>query len=261
MKNAHDTEHRQCRHHRRCHRQSHRRRGSRGGFTLAEIVIAIALTAALLTGLTMTTVNILGVWTAQAEAPLFDRHVDGLRRMLEECVAETTDSASGTGTSVFATAVGTAAARNATAAGNTGALRTASAVFTQPPSAAGVERAAYLRITGAPPVLICDTAPTGFIHAWLVAENNELALYWQTDAERTNSSDDAHRLLLSPHLAGVSYLGYNTANNEWLEVEPEDTSNIPTGTALFMRLEFSDKGQTRSFTLVLSEAAPHNLNY
>jgi len=239
---------------RRCRRRS--------AFTLVELVVAIGLTAILLTGLSIVTANILGFWAEQAEDPLFDRHIDGLRRALEECVAQTVDYDSGAATAAAQTSASTASGSTTAASTvNPGALRTVSRVFTEAPSSTGLTRAPYLFITGAPPFLVGDTLPAGYARAWLAAENEELVLYWQTTTERTQTPDDTHRFVLSTYLSDMTFTAYNATNDEWQDVDPDDTSSVTSGSAVFMKLEFSHRGQIREFTLPLTEATPHNLNY
>ncbi|MDR2982645.1 MAG: prepilin-type N-terminal cleavage/methylation domain-containing protein [Puniceicoccales bacterium] len=206
-------------------------------FTLVEILIAIAMTALLLTALSMLTFQVMGVWASQAEDPLFDRHVDGLRRALEECVAETADSANSQGN-----------------------IRATNTVFRQAPSTVNADSPAYLRITGAPPFLVSDTMPLGNIHAWLAFDPADgLILYWQTDYERSQNQDATHRQVLSPWVESVTYFSYNSNDNAW--DESDNPSSIRTGSSIFMQLNLNHRGQTRKIMLPLTDAAPHNLNY
>ncbi|MDR2863206.1 MAG: prepilin-type N-terminal cleavage/methylation domain-containing protein [Puniceicoccales bacterium] len=212
---------------------------ARHAFTLMEVLIALALTGILMTALSMVSFNVLSVWVRQAEDPLFDRHTDGLRRALEECLAETTEAADSVGT-----------------------VRTASAVFSVAPGSVGVERAPYLRITGAPPFLISDTQPLGFVHGWLRVEDDAgLVLYWQTDDERRENADATHRLVLSPWVDTMQLFSYDTTNDIWDEADGESPSTVPSGAAVFMQLNLNHRGQTRQIMLPLSENVPHNLNY
>jgi prepilin-type N-terminal cleavage/methylation domain-containing protein len=211
----------------------------RSGFTLLEVLIAVALTGILLTAMSFLSFNVLGVWASQAEDPLFDRHVDGLRRALEECVAETAD-----------------------AANSAGRARAANTVFSVAPTSAGVERAPYLRITSAPPFLVADTLPLGFVHGWLLVEGDAgLVLYWQTDDERRENIDATHRLVLSPWVVDMHALFYDTANDEWADADSEDPSSVTSGASIFLQFTLNHRGQTRQIMLTLSDAAPHNLNY
>ena len=146
-------------------------RKGKSAFTLVEVLIALALTGMLLTGLTMLTFQVMQAWARQAEDPLFDRHVDGLRRALEECVAETADASNARG-----------------------ARRAINSVLTQPPGSVNASRAPYLRITGAPPFLTGETQPLGDVRGWLVFEEGSgLVLYWQTDNERQDNQDEIGR--------------------------------------------------------------------
>ena len=203
------------------------------------MIAAIGFTAVLLSAITFVTFNLLGTWADQAEDPLFDRHVDGLRRALEECIAETNDNASN----------------------GSGQVRTASAIFSAAPGDVGAEYAPYLRITGAPPFLQGDTQPMGYVHAWLRLDNSGLSLYWQTDTERRETPDSTHRLILSPWASGMIFTAYDKTNNTWQDVDGNDPASIPAGTSIFVQLSFNHRGQTRQFSLPLADASPHNLNY
>ena len=244
------------------------KRRRRRAFTLLEILTAIALTGILLTGVTMVSFNILEAWSSQAEDPLFDRHVDGLRRTLEECLAETNDSASGATDTSNSTRVGpavpntNATTRRSGASATSSTLRTPQAVFSEAPSSVGVTNAPYLRITGSPQFLPTDTLPLGYVHGWLRVENEEgLVLYWQTDDERTTNRDDTHRVILSPWVTEARFNAYDDTNDTWTEIDPEDPDTIENGSAIFMQLTLVHRGQTREVILPLADSAPHNLNY
>jgi prepilin-type N-terminal cleavage/methylation domain-containing protein len=236
-------------------------------FTLLEILIAIALTAILLTGISMVSFNVLEAWASQAEDPLFDRHVDGLQHALEECLTETNDSASGTniGSATTGTRPGSTAGNSGAStrrSGSTSTLRTPKAVFSAPPASVGVANAPYLRITGSPQFLPSDNQPLGYVHGWLRVEGEEgLVLYWQTDGERTENRDDTHRLILSPWVTEARFSAYSDNNDTWTEVNPEEPETIESGSSIFMQLTLLHRGQTREISIVLADAAPHNLNY
>ncbi len=209
----------------------------KSAFTLVEVLIALALTGMLLTGLTMLTFQIMQAWAQQAEDPLFDRHVDGLRRVLEECVAETVD-----------------------ASDSQGARRAINSVLTQPPGSVNVSRAPYLRITGAPPFIAGETQPLGDVRGWLVFEEGSgLVLYWQTDTERQNNQDATHRLVLSPWVTDMRYAAYENSAKSWSE--ETDPNALSTGMSVFLQLNLEHRGQTRRIFLSLADTAPHNLNY
>jgi prepilin-type N-terminal cleavage/methylation domain-containing protein len=245
------------------HTLRHRRAAA---FTLLEVIIAVALSGILLTGVAMVSFNLLEVWSSQAEDPLFDRHVDGLRRTLEECIAETNDFASGsTPGASTTTGGGNAGGGNATSragSSSTSTVRSPSAVFSAAPSSVGIANAPYLRITGAPQFLPSDTLPLGYVHGWLSVEDGEgLVLYWQTDDERTESREDTHRLILSPWVTEARFDAYDATNNVWTEIDSADPTSIESGSAIFMQLTLNHRGQTREISIVLADAAPHNLNY
>jgi prepilin-type N-terminal cleavage/methylation domain-containing protein len=230
---------------------------SKRAFTLVELVIAIGITGFLLSAVFLVSTQILTVWSEQAEDPLFDRHVDGLRRALEECVVETDEAAAGAGATAATAATGAGAVVS-----TSGRVRAASSVFTAPPREANVEFATYLRISGSPPFLAGATWPLGFVHAWLVFEvESGLVLYWQTDDERRQAQDSARRLILSPWVENVSFSAYDPANDEWLEFDNPAPEQVPSGAAVFMKIDFSHLGQTRQITLSLTDSIPFNLNY
>jgi prepilin-type N-terminal cleavage/methylation domain-containing protein len=238
-------------------------------FSLFELLLAIAISGVLLTGVAHVTFNMLEAWSGQIEDPFFDRHVDGLRRALEECIAETNDSASGATASAAAIAGAGNAASGAeantgrtTTATATATVRAASAIFSTPPTSVGVSRAPYLRITGAPGFLLADEQPVGYVHGWLnLEEGTGLVLYWQTDSERTASNEDTHRLVLSPWATEARYMAYSESAEEWVDVDPAAPEDIESGAAVFMSLSFSHQGQKREILLPLSDSAPHNLSY
>jgi prepilin-type N-terminal cleavage/methylation domain-containing protein len=221
-------------------------------FTLVELLLATALTGVLLTGVAAVTFNMLEAWTAQIEAPAFDRHVDGLRRALEECVAETNES----------TAVLTEREIGGTIPIPATTVRAATAIFSTPPTSVGVEHAPYLRITGAPGFLLTDSQPVGYVHAWLAVEGGAgLVLYWQTDDERTAGAEDTHRLVLSPWVTDATYKAYSETGGDWVDVDPTNPEAVESGSAIFMTLKLVRDGQTREILLPLADSAPHNLNY
>ncbi len=209
----------------------------RKAFTLAETLVAVALLGTLLAVLATLAFQLMGYWAAQTEDPLFDRHVDGLRRTLEECIAETTESENTRGTP-----------------------RTAANVFKATPDGGELP---YLRITGSPEFLLSDTRPLGNIDAWLeFRQGTGLVMRWRTDAEKRDSPAGVHEFTLSPWVAAISFSAYDGENNAWTELgESPKAGDVTGNSSIFMKLTLNHRGQIREISLPIADAAPHNLNY
>jgi len=169
-------------------------RGPAGGFTLVELVLALAILAMLLVALLTFVFSMGELWGHGREQRLFEQHVNAVARHVE---------------SLFRRA----------------ALPTDGAMLAEPFAVREVRTAGV----GTPVLLSLDlpegdrlfqwpAVPLPDVRAWLAVEPGEgLVIYWQSNLEADRDTQPARRVLVSPLVTGIRYLYFDPAGGRWDE--------------------------------------------
>lgn len=194
----------------------------RRGFTLIEVLMAIALFAGFLSAAVAILFQVSFAWSSQADDPIADRHADGLNRFLRRVIAD----------------------------GGSAGLRA-------PTSAQVSEEHALLRVSppGDLPIFEDRTTSGGAIEARLsMPPEGGLWLVWNTVGERTRNTSQPHRTRLSPWVTEAKLMVYEPANSRWNEYVPGDTNAGGFGAATALRvlsLKVVHRGQERRIEIPL----------
>lgn len=199
----------------------------RRGFTLVEVLVALALFAALLAASTAVLVQVSAAWAAQADDPIVDRHAEGLERFLRRVFSES--GAAGV----------TAPAQDRLSEG----------------ALLGVLPPADLPWTN----LLATSG--GTVRGLLVMpQEGGLWLYWNTSGETTLGVTESHRVMLSPWVTAATVYIYDTNDLKWVPVEPgssvDNVGGAGTATASrVLRVEINRSGQSRILEIPIPKAA------
>ena len=200
-------------------------RRSPRAFTLIEMLIAIALFAALLVAATAVLIQVSEAWASQADDPIVDRHAEGLERFLRRVVGE------GGATAIKA-----------------------------PTDDQISQEGAFLVVTPPADLPWTDVQAQGggTITGRLAMPPNDpgLWLYWSTSREISLNLSDPHRIRLSPWVVNAQVYIYDSANTKWVPVDAsnpvDNVGGVGTATASrVLRLEIVRSGQARTLEIPL----------
>jgi prepilin-type N-terminal cleavage/methylation domain-containing protein len=198
------------------------RRASRG-FTLIEMLVAIALFGMLFSAIVVVLVQVQTAWVTQIDDPVADRHVDGLDRFVRSAFVES-----------------------------------GPAGVTEPNDEQRSQENAFLSLTVPSdlPWIGLLAQDGGAIEARLAMAKDGpgLWLYWNTARERTAKNLQAHRMLVSAWVKAARIYVYDTDSTTWTESVPgaqsAGTSGAGSATSFrVLQLEVDRAGQTRTLRI------------
>lgn len=188
------------------------------GFTLIEIILAMAVTGLLLTGAVSWLFSLSQLWTQRNGTHDFDQHVEGVRYFLGRCVDQS---------------------------------RPLTATETNPVSwerlpGESEREDPYLtvRLKEPPALLISGDTPLSGLYLHFVFDPDEgLSVIWHSQMEKIEKPEDTRRTLISPFVVGMEYAYYDVTRKQW-EILEEPKKEVQTLILPdFLRLHFeSDAG-------------------
>ena len=165
---------------------------NRRGFTVIEIVMAMALVGLVLVGLNTFIFSMSELWGKNTDVRLFDQHVRAVTRFLQkEMVRATLPPAA----SVNATPVGV-----------------------QPVTASGVGQenlVTYVELTGSRILTWPGPALPEVSCSLQVRRDKGLYMLWHSDLENHYNDDPPRETLVSPFVTGLAYDYFDTDFNKW----------------------------------------------
>ncbi|HEY4990371.1 MAG TPA: prepilin-type N-terminal cleavage/methylation domain-containing protein [Opitutaceae bacterium] len=165
---------------------------NRRGFTVIEIVMAMALVGLVLVGLNTFIFSMSELWGKNTDVRLFDQHVRAVTRFLQkEMVRATLPPAA----SVNATPVGV-----------------------QPVTASGVSQenlVTYVELTGSRILTWPGPALPEVSCSLQVRRDKGLYMLWHSDLENHYNDDPPRETLVSPFVTGLAYDYFDTDFNKW----------------------------------------------
>lgn len=201
-------------------------------FTLLEVLIAIALSALVLSAAALLLTTMSGIWHDRRSGDPFTEHIAGLRTFLQTMVDRSEVDASTT-----------------TGAANTGAgVGAAATLWTHPPGYPDFDPP-YLTfgIPDPPALLLAGGPPLPALRAWLVPVPNEgLFLLFHSRLEEASETDDLRFRLLSPWLESVAYAMFDPENDSWeetTEVPLDDSRNPAVPGALLLNFRLGEQAE------------------
>lgn len=169
----------------------------RRGFTLIEIICALAIGSMLLAFATQFLVDINRDWAVRDEARFFEEHVDGVVRFLDGMLRK-----------------------------NIGDHRLSEEerypVLEYPPGMPDLgEPVIKFRFVEGSPLLVAPDDPPGPVTAYFAIEEEEgLVIYWHSDLRpEIDDVSEMNRTLVTPWLAGGSFIYYEEEDEQWEEEE------------------------------------------
>lgn len=211
-----------------------RRRGTRlrSGFTLLEVLLAVALGAMVLTAMTTFLFSMAELWGVGSNERLFEKHARGVSRFLEN-------------------GFHTASQRYDEAAGGNESL------FWMNWEGDDTRRESYLsfELKKSPGALVWPENPLPHVVCSLEFDEDEgLFLLWRSRLEEAFDEDPPRRTLISPFVKAVEYhyINYEEENPEW-EIEERPLQEADESYLMPERivLKFRFKGEEVKRQLIL----------
>ena len=207
-------------------------RCGRRGFTLWEILLALALTGLVLVSLNTFIFSLGELWGRGGEARLFDRHVQAFSRFLEEEVRTAALPPAGT------------------------AEQPAVVVREMQVPGGGREQVVSFLLPAGSRVMVWPERPLpDVVSGLLLREGEGLWLLWHSVWEERFLSDPPRATLLSPWVTGLAYDYYDTETERW-KTEPH-LRRLTAGdyeTPRRLRLSFAYGKLTRESIILLPAA-------
>jgi prepilin-type N-terminal cleavage/methylation domain-containing protein len=209
------------------------------GFTLIEVLLALALLAGLLLSINQFVFSITEAWTKNQDRFVFVQHTRAVTRHLDAMLQAAADRSRASGTTSGAPAI--AELRLPEGAGTAELL-----VFDLP------EGDRLFTGPGASlPEVRCALG-------W--SKDEGLVLYWKSRLEEDFATGDPRMVVVSPFVTGLSYDYYDTTNQTWTteeELQLDATGNYELPRRL--RLHFSRNGREIEEIIALPDRTQEGL--
>ncbi len=243
------------------------------GFTLLEVMLALAITGFVLAAAASLLVSVSNIWTNRQDRHFFQEHVDGVTEFLRASLSEAgtsvrreestapepgasaptpnPDLVDGEVSISIHRAVPRGRAPNQAKPSSTGLVQVIDdpIVWKQPPGFASYrEPLLSFSLSRQPPLLVnLENAPALGVEAFLYFTQQEgLSLLWFSSLqESAEDEQDLRRTMLSPFVRAIQYVYWDERFERW-EVEdqpreePADTYLLPR----FLKLMFEHEGIT-----------------
>lgn len=198
------------------------RRRRAGGFTLIEVLLAIALLAALLAALNQFVFAITEAWTKDRDRFVFIQHTRAVTRHIDEMLQAAINSSRSSGTTTGSPAIDELHVPGGTTADMLAFdLPNGDRLFTWP--------------TKPLPEVRCGLA---------VTPDDGLVVYWKSRLEEDFATADMRMTVISPFVTGISYDYYDTDKQTWSNEEKlQEDATGAYQTPQRVRLKFARNGQ------------------
>jgi prepilin-type N-terminal cleavage/methylation domain-containing protein len=256
-------------------------RRAQAGFTLVEIILAIALSTLVLLASAVFVFAAFNLLTQTQNDPGIEHHKLGVVGYLEYAFSQappstgnttgnTTNTSGGAGFPTASTGgntngntTGNSTAGSPALSFGSGALggigtgssnQTTQVSWGSPPGMISIDNP-YLsfRVDDDDPLLVWDSGPRPPATAWLYFKEGEgLSIIWQTDQQKLIDPSAMQRTLLSPLVTKMGFEYYDPSTMQWSEADtpPTDANGnqlLPT----FIRLTFKINGKEEVMTVNL----------
>ncbi len=181
--------------------------GGARAFTLIEILLALFLAAVVLVSVNLFVFSMGELWGRGGDDRLFDRHVNGVTRFLQNSIDRAT------------------AEMRPEPEGRDAGGRLASTYLGEPPSDRGFgEKYITFELLESPGLLIWPERPLPFVVCYLEFAGDEgLFLLWHSRLEEGFEDDPPRRTRLSPFARAPVFEYYDPENESWSERRDFDT--------------------------------------
>ena len=193
------------------------------GFTLIEVLLALALLAALLVAMSQFVFSITEVWTKNRDEFVFVQHTRAVARHLDELLQVATNSARASGTTAGAPAI----------------------TEMHLPDGGGTAELLTFDLPVGDRLFIWPAQPLPEVRCALGWRKDEgLMLYWKSRLEKDFTTADPRAALVSPFVTGLAYDYYDDSTQSWStekELQKNTDGSYPAPRRL--RIHFSRKGR------------------
>lgn len=205
----------------------------RGGFTLIEVVLAIALTGLVLSAATTFLVIVSGIWLSRNDESFFQQHASGATAFVKGLVARAEPPAEGDGGPVQ---------------------------WNRPPGYGDFEDPLLaFRLSEPPAILGPEAVGLAGLQLYLYHAREEgLYLIWHSDLIETEETRDLRHTLVSPLVTEVAYAYYDAEFDDWeIETQPRTAETVTTFVLPdYLRFTLSYQGQEELFYVPIPTAKP-----
>ncbi len=197
------------------------------GFSILEILLALAVAGMLLTAATYQIFVFSNIWLNHSESDYFPHHVDGITVFLNNVVAlaETLDEE-----------------------------QKLPIAWGRPPGYSELDKPLLtFELRDCPPLFVWSDRPLAAVTCHLVFRQREgLAILWHSRLQETEDIADVQNTLLSPFVTEVMYCYYDPEDDSWKKSdEPEKDKDDAYLVPQFIELKFEHEDETRTAVIYL----------
>jgi len=230
-------------------------RRAKRAFTLLEIVLALAVTALLLSGASFFLYSLSSIWLKADTEPTLDQHYRGACRFLEYLIlqAKTSSSTSTTSTtsSTTTTSTSTTSTSSSASSSSTSSTSAANVSWGFPPneSTAGTPMM-QISLADPLPFFVWDEGPLPNITCWLMLDDKEgLYAVWKSEKESKENPSEIYRTPISKLVTGITYLYYDDSTMLWQEDPLPPSETMTSGTVKGVSFTFNLNGDIRTYKI------------
>lgn len=230
------------------------RRAVRAGFTLIEMLLALALVGILFGAITFLLGTVTLLWLGSKQQDFFPQHVEGVTLFLNESLRRAESvagpSPASAGDQGGGQTGGTPEEAPSAAAPAEAANQSLPVEWARPPGWNDIRDPLLLfRQKETPALFVREGESLPNINCYLYWEDGEgLSILWYSDLEEeVEDPDDLFRTPISPYVTKVEYCYYDAERDEWeIEESPETASNDRDVFLLpqFLKLTFTYEDRT-----------------
>jgi prepilin-type N-terminal cleavage/methylation domain-containing protein len=235
----------------------------RQAMTLLEVILAITISALILTAAISLVVSISTIWMEREERLFFNEHVDGVTEFLQATINRASQEIGSAGRASTRTAISSKASSDAPADPLSTVDQTESSLiqassqplkWERPPGFAQLrEPLLRFELTHKPPLLVDCTHPSrNRVIAYFYFKPSEgLSLLWYAPQQITiQALNDLRRTQVSPWLTHIKYIYWDDARHRWETLtHPNKDQQQQLPRYLELTFEYQAEVSTRTLTI------------
>ncbi len=197
------------------------------GFTLLEVLLALAVGAILLTAASSYVVSLANLWLNSGDDDFFMQHVDGVTLFLNSSLSQAESLGEQAADPVF---------------------------WDRPPGYSEFDDPLLtFRLKDSPPILVWEGDPLPGITGHLHFEHDEgLSLFWYSRLLEIEDENDVRRTDISPLVTAVSYCYYDPESDNWdFFDDPEEDRSGQFILPDFIKLRFEHEDEVREVPIYI----------
>ncbi|WOO40037.1 PulJ/GspJ family protein [Rubellicoccus peritrichatus] len=194
------------------------------GFTLVEILMAVALGGLILVSASAFLMGVFNLSLIAEREPLFEEHVDSTTRFLEYAFSTALPVPEG---AVNEEVQGTNNQRNTNNQSNSGDDSRPKISWQRIPGEIGLNpEALSFRLPGDIPIFVAEDSYLPEVSCYLVFKDGEgLLLRWRTDEMASEDDDETLTSVISPYVTELIYYYYDREDDKWEDSDEAEQSD------------------------------------